>query len=151
MVGNYVAAKVGYDALIKGWDNSSVFCIGRTNAPNLARANSDNKEVTVAVHIERPPYGRVGNEGRIHPGEPAIGGTAELATTVIIASGAPNLVLEPVTHAGRIVIDREPLLVTSCRRSKVGESLAAIEGPKHVVEECPQKAEIKKAPDIIAG
>src|SRR5204863_917216 len=68
---------------------------------------------------------------------------------VIVAGGAPALVLKSVTGAGRVV-DRKPLLVASGRRPKVREHVAAVERAPDVVKECLEKAEIEKTPRIIA-
>ena len=93
--------------------------------------------------------GRVWNVDRIHPSHTTIDGAAELTASVIVAGGAPALVLESV--AGAVgVIDREPLLVASGRRSKVHESVAAIERSPDIVEKCLEKAEIEKTPGVIA-
>ena len=69
-----------------------------------------------------PQYGRVGNIDRIHPGDPAVGGTAELPAAVIIAGGAPKLVLESVTRAVGLIY-REPLLVASRRRPEAASRI----------------------------
>jgi len=102
---------------------------------NLARVQiyAADKEVAERVHVGRSPCRRVGNEDRIEPGEPAVNGTAELPAAVIVAAGAPTLVLESVTSAGGVIY-REPLLVASRRGSKVRPGLAAVERAPHVVK-----------------
>ena len=67
---------------------------------------------------------------------------------VIVAGGAPKLVLESVTGAVGLIY-REPLLVASRRRPKVRPGLAAVERAPHVVKKCRQKAEIEKTPCVI--
>ena len=146
------ATNVDCGALVESWCNGPVFRIARANAPNLARVYVDpaDKEDPVRVHVGRAPLGRVRNEDRIHPGNPAIGGTAELPAAIIIPGGAPRLILESVTGAVRVVY-REPLLVASCRGSKIHPSLAAVKRAPHVVKKCLQKAQIEKTPRVIAG
>src|SRR6266446_1462700 len=112
----YAAAEVDRSNLVKSWRDASVLCVARANAVKLApKIPTADKEIAVGVHVERPPYGRVGNIDRTHPGDAAVGGTAELPAA---ASGgcAPSLVLESVTDAVGL-IDGEPLLVTSSRGS----------------------------------
>ena len=96
------------------------------------------KEGAVCVNVGRSELGSVGNDDRIHPGEPAVGGTAEFHG-VVRAGAIPKLVLEPVTHAGRGVIYSEPLLITAGRGSNVRESLATVDRAPHRDEKCLQK------------
>ena len=54
---------------------------------------------------------------------------------VIVAGGAPKLVLESVTGAVG-VIDGEPLLVASVGGRNVRPGLAAVERAPHVIKKC---------------
>src|SRR5438876_11861822 len=95
----YAAAEIDVSNLIKSWRDVPVLCVARANAVKLVpKIPTADKKIAVGVHVECPPYGRVGNIDRTYPGHAAVGGTAELPAA---ASGgcAPSLVLEPVTHA----------------------------------------------------
>src|ERR1700730_503503 len=112
---NYAAAEVDCSNLVKSWNEAPVLCVTRANAPKLAPLiSAADKEIAVGVHIECSPDGMVRDIDWIHPGNPAVGGTAELSAAVIIAVSAPKLVLESVTHAVSPIYG-EPLLVASRR------------------------------------
>src|SRR5207253_6296027 len=114
---NYAAAEVDCSNLVKSWNEAPVLCATRANAPKLAPlVAAADKEIAVGVHIECSPDGLVRNINRIHPCNPAVGGTAKLSAAVIIAVGAPKLVLESATHAAVSPIYGEPLLIASRRR-----------------------------------
>src|SRR5437762_5082987 len=115
---NHAAAKVNRSYPVKTWCDGRVLCVARANAPKLAaRVSTADKEVAVAVHVERSQLGIVGDINRSHPGDPAIGGSGEFST-VATDEASPKLVLKPVTHAVGL-IDGEPLLVASVGRPEV--------------------------------
>ena len=73
-----------------------------------------------------------------------------MPAAVVVARGAPGLVLKSVAGAVGIIY-REPLLVAARGRSKVRVGVAAVERAPDVVKKCLQKTEIEKTPRVITG
>ncbi len=152
LAGDDVASQINRSGEVERGGHPALPGVGRANAPNLSviRIYPGEKKIAIRIHIECAPLGRAGNIDRIDPGEAAIGGTAELPGTVVIAGLAPALVLESVSAAGG-VIDREPLLVPSGRGSEANPGLAAVQRSPYVVEKIREQAEIEKTAGIIGG
>ena len=79
------------------FDRPGAAVVSRAQLPNILSgvdwdSLNDVCETVLGVHIECSPDGLVRNINRIHPCNPAVGGTAKLSAAVIIAVGAPKLV-----------------------------------------------------------
>src|SRR5438046_4901965 len=70
------ATHVDGGASVKGWRLAADLGIARANAVKAAPFSTD-KKIAVGVHIERSVHRPVGNNDRILPGDPAIGGALE--------------------------------------------------------------------------
>src|SRR6266496_4435648 len=113
------AAKTDLSDSVKSGRDCRVLRIAGAKAPKWAGkvGRATDKEIAVCIHVQRSPDRRARKKDWIHPGGPAVGGAAELPTTPIVARGAPNLILEPVTCAVGPVYG-EPFLVTSAHITK---------------------------------
>jgi len=71
--------------------------IARANTPELIskKFTAADEKISVSVYVEGSPYRLVGDVNRIRPGDPAIGGPAELSKAARCRR-APSLVLEHV-------------------------------------------------------
>jgi len=109
------AAQIYLRALIKRWCHAWVLRIAGANAPERAAevGCTANKKVAVTSHVECPPYRSIRDVKRALPRGSPINRTAELAT-VASGSGAPGLILEPVSRTVGL-IDREPFFIAAVR------------------------------------
>ena len=94
------------------------------------------------------PIGEVGNVDWIHPGDPAVGGPAELSAAVIIPVVLQNWYWNPCPVP--LVLS----MVNHCLSPPVAgprrvQDWPPFERAPHVVKECLQKAEIEKTPCVI--
>src|SRR5205814_9238817 len=73
------ATHVDGGASVKGWCLGPDLGIARTNAVKGAPFTAD-EEIAVGVYIERPVHSPVGNNDRILPCDPTVGGALEFHT-----------------------------------------------------------------------
>src|SRR5258708_29427975 len=134
----HAAAEVDRNVLIKSWRDGRVLRVAGPNTKKRApKISPADEEIAISVHIECSPHMLIGDINWIHPRDSAVSRSTELPEAAR-GSGAPDLVLEAVTHAAGCLIDREPLLVTSSRVPvglKTRPGLAEIWRAVHVVAE----------------
>ena len=115
--------------MIERRNNAAVLRARGTDTPNPigSQVYAADKKIAIGIDVQCAPRWGVGNIDRIHPGESAIGGSAELSAAEIISIRAPGLVLETMSRAIRIV-DRKPLFIAAICRLDIRPRLAAVNG-----------------------
>ena len=130
------ATKVNNGVSVKRGCLASDLRVARSHAAkSCASSPTTNKNVAVGIYIKGPVYGRVRNNDRRLPGDPAICGALECRVGASAVSAIVCLVLEAVPRpAGPI--NGEPLLVAA--RAHVGRLLG------------PRLTAVGRAPQIVA-
>ena len=150
----HATAKIDRNVLIKSWRDGRVLRVaGPDTEKRAAKVSAADEKIAVGIHVECSPHRLVGDTNWIHPGDSAVSRPAELPEAAR-SSGAPDLVLEAVTHAAGCLINGEPLLVaTSC--VSVGlqpcPGLAEIQRAVHIVAERFEKAQIENVSCFIGA
>src|SRR5437588_224783 len=128
----HATAKIDRNVLIKSWRDGRVLRVAGPNTKKRApKISPADEQIAISVYVECSPHRLVGDINWIHPRDSAVSRPTELPEAAR-GSGAPDLVLEAVTHAAGRLINCEPLLVTA---SCVSVGLQA----------CPGLAEIQRA------
>jgi len=107
------ATEIDRRGLVKSRCNSRILRVAGANAEKrAAEVAAADEQIAIRIHVECSPNGRIGNEDRTHPSYSTICRPTKLSPSPVVATNAPSLILEAVTHAPSF-IDGEPLLVSS--------------------------------------
>ncbi|PYI74205.1 MAG: hypothetical protein DMF01_10920, partial [Verrucomicrobia bacterium] len=129
------AAEVDCDDLIKSGGNAPILRVAGAKTPKAAagRLLAADKKVSVRIHIQSSELNGMRNDNWRHPGDPAISGSAELATAAA-GRGVPFLVLKTVPGPVGL-INGKPLFIAPTRVSvglQLRPGLAAVCRAVHV-------------------